>query len=274
MTPPRRNHPSDPPPAADAARLAAIDASVARPLRLAGMLSAAASLLWPAQAALVAWAIAGWVTGAAGGAGTLWAALGFLALGAARALLEDRAGARLFAAADEVLATERRRLVEAESLRAEEAGERSAAAVAAMAAQKLPALVPYLSRYRPAALRVAVVPPAILALSLSVSWAVALILLVAGPLIPVFMALVGMAAKEASRRQMAEIGDMNTLLMERLAALPDIRLLDARERMAADFAARSEGVRARSMAVLRVAFLSSAVLELFAALGVAMVAVY
>jgi ATP-binding cassette subfamily C protein CydD len=44
--------------------------------------------------------------------------------------------------------------------------------------------------------------------------------------------------------------------------------------MLADFEDRAEGLRARTMAVLRVAFLSSTVLELFSAIGVAMVAVY
>jgi hypothetical protein len=44
--------------------------------------------------------------------------------------------------------------------------------------------------------------------------------------------------------------------------------------MSAEFADRAEALRARTMAVLRVAFLSSTVLELFSAIGVAMVAVY
>jgi ATP-binding cassette subfamily C protein CydD len=73
---------------------------------------------------------------------------------------------------------------------------------------------------------------------------------------------------------MDEIGSLSGLLGERLSALTDIRLLDARARMSADFADRAEALRERTMAVLRVAFLSSTVLELFSAIGVAMVAVY
>ena len=73
---------------------------------------------------------------------------------------------------------------------------------------------------------------------------------------------------------MAEIGSLSALLGERLSALTDIRLLAARGRMLSDFSARSEKLRERTMAVLRIAFLSSTVLELFAAIGVAMVAVY
>jgi len=93
-------------------------------------------------------------------------------------------------------------------------------------------------------------------------------------LIPVFMALVGMAAKDASRRQMTEIGNLNDLLVERLSALVDIRLLGAGDAVMDGFTVQAGDLRQRTMAVLRVAFLSSTVLELFAAIGVAMVAVY
>ncbi|MDF2231999.1 ATP-binding cassette domain-containing protein [Albimonas sp. CAU 1670] len=267
-----------------AMRLAAIEGPVAPFLRRSARLTAAAALLWPVQAGALAWAVAGWVEARASLENGLLAALVFLLAAAIRAALDHRAGALAFEAADRALAAERARLVEAESLRGEAgappgapegaAKGASAAASAAMAAQKLPMLAPYLTRYRPAALRAVVGPLAILAVALPISWAVGLILLVAGPLIPVFMALIGVAASKASRRQLDEISDLNALLMERLAALPDIRLLDAGARLERDFAARSDGLRARTMAVLKVAFLSSTVLELFAALGIAIAAVY
>ena len=82
-------------------------------------------------------------------------------------------------------------------------------------------------RYRPARARTMVLPPVILALALWHSWAVALVLLLAGPLIPLFMALVGWAAKEASARQLDEVGQLSDLLVDRLAALPDLRLIGA-----------------------------------------------
>ncbi|KDB05490.1 ABC transporter ATP-binding protein [Defluviimonas sp. 20V17] len=230
-------------------------------------------MLWPMQAALVAWAVSGWLHQAPLSR-TLWAGGGFALLGILRAVLDDLGGALLFRAADKVLAEQRARLVARESLRPPGGAGPSSAELGAIVAQKLPLLVPHLTRYRPARLRVMVLPLIYIALTAWFSWAAALVLIVAGPLIPVFMALIGMAAKDASARQMAEIGDMNALLMDRLSALIDIRLLDATGRSAADFAARAEGLRARTMAVLRIAFLSSTVLELFSALGVAMVAVY
>lgn len=246
----------------------------ARPAQArAGALAVLAGLMWPLQSALVAWAIAGWLHGAPVSQ-SLIAAAGFAAAGILHAVLDMIGGAMLFRAADDVLARERAALIARESLRAPDAPGISSAALGALVAQKLPLLVPHLTRYNPARFRVMVLPLVFVALTGLVSWAAALILIVAGPLIPLFMALVGMAAKEASAKQMAEIGDMNALLMDRLAALIDIRLLDATERTARDFADRAEGLRARTMAVLRIAFLSSTVLELFSALGVAMMAVY
>ncbi|TDE35937.1 ABC transporter ATP-binding protein/permease [Antarcticimicrobium sediminis] len=240
-------------------------------LRAASIWSAFSGVLWPVQAALIAWVIQGWAAGGIGAAG--WAAAaGFALLGLLRATADRVAGRRAFAAADLVVAAERKVLLDRESLRSDRAV--SSADLAALLSEKLALLMPYVSRYRPAMARVMVLPLLYLALTASLSWAAALVLLLAGPLIPVFMALVGMAAKEASARQMVEIGDMNTLLIDRIAALPDIRILDATEKSRADFAALAEGVRRRTMVVLRVAFLSSTLLELFSAIGVAMVAVY
>ncbi|WP_102226100.1 ABC transporter ATP-binding protein/permease [Acidimangrovimonas sediminis] len=267
----RRRRPSGP--------LAAIEAPARAAQARAGRLAILGGLLWPVQAALVAWAIAGWLTHAPL-AHSLVAGAGFAVAGILRALLDQWGGAILFRAADEVLASERAAAIARESLRSAGGvtggadGGPSSAALGALVAQKLPLLVPYLTHYRPARFRVMVLPFVFIALTAWVSWVAALILVVAGPLIPLFMALVGMAAKEASARQMVEIGDMNALLMDRLAALADIRLLDATERTARDFGARAEGLRVRTMAVLRIAFLSSTVLELFSALGVAMMAVY
>lgn len=232
----------------------------------------AAGLVWPLQAWVVAVLIASWLDGRVSVASSLISALTFFVLAVVRALLDHRAGAVVFSAAERVMAAERAAAVTRESRRA--VGGPASAVLGALVAQKLPMLLPYLTGYRPAKFRTAVLPVVIFAITLWLSWAAALVLLVAGPMIPVFMTLIGMQAKEASQKHMAEIGDLNSLLMERLGALVDIRLLDAGGRVARDFEVRAEGLRARTMAVLKIAFLSSTVLELFASIGIAMVAVY
>jgi ATP-binding cassette subfamily C protein CydD len=256
------------------ARLARAMAPEARGIRMAAALTVVAGLAWPVMAAAVARVFGALVEGRATPA-TIWGmgAL-FVGAGALRICAGHRAARRLDLAADRILARERAALLASQDRLAPRAERATSAATAAMLTDKLPLLRPAIVRHRPAALRAAILPLVYLALALPFSWAVALILAVAGPLIPVFMALVGLAAREASERQMDEIGSLSGLLGERLSALTDIRLLDARRRMGAEFADRAEALRARTMAVLRVAFLSSTVLEFFSALGVAMVAVY
>ncbi|MCB1353722.1 MAG: ATP-binding cassette domain-containing protein [Rhodobacteraceae bacterium] len=257
-------------------RLKALVSPVKARLSRAGGLVVAAELLWIPQAGVIALGLGGLLDAGATALDPFLAAGLFALLGLLRHGLDAWAARLTFEAADAVVAGARAELVAAESLRSPQDGARPASAeIAALAGEKLAALRPYLLRYRPAQLRVMTVPFVIaVAAVLPVSWAVFLILMVAGPLIPVFMALVGFAAREASEKQMVEVGQLNALLLERLAALVDIRLLDARARAVSGFAAAADGLRARTMAVLRIAFLSSTVLELFSALGVAMVAVY
>lgn len=238
-------------------------------LRRIAALSVAAGLIWPLQAGLVAWAIGGAL---AGGGPILLPVLGFALLGLARAGLGLWADARAQALAQAVIGDLRAQIVTREAGFAP--GQAGPGAVAALAGEKLAALAPWLLRYAPARARVMVLPLVFLALVLPFSWGAALILLISGPLIPVFMALVGLAAKEASARQLDGIAGLNDLLIDRLGAVLDIRVLGATAAVETGFSAAARGLRRRSMAVLRLAFLSSTVLELFAAIGIAMMAVY
>lgn len=242
--------------------------------RLGSWLAVLAALLWIPQAALLAALVAAIADGAPAAA-ALPPALGALCLGLLRAGLDAAAGRFVFAAARAETSRLRREAVAALACRSPlDPGRPASGAAAAAVTEQAEAVLPYLARFRPARLRAAVVPPAILLAVLSQSWLAALILLIAAPLIPLFMALIGLRAKEASEAQMLEIGGMNAVLLDRLRGLATIRAFDAVEDTAARLHATAQSLRRRSMAVLRIAFLSSAVLELFASLGVAMVAVY
>lgn len=240
--------------------------------RSGAVLSVAASLIWLPQAWIVASVLASLLeqTDIA-----VWAfAFGFLVLGISRAALSRGAQKQLSAAAERTIQARRHEITATEATMSAPSQFGGAGAIAALSTEKLEALRPYLLRYRPARMRVMVVPLVILGITAWFSWAAAIVLLAAGPLIPLFMALVGWAAKEASAKQMVEIGSLNDLLADRLAALSDLKLIGAGPQVIDGFAEASENLRHRTMAVLRIAFLSSTVLELFAALGVAMIAVW
>lgn len=257
-----------------AARLRALAAPQRRRLRISAGCAAFAEALWLVQAGALAWSLAGLADGQTGAGGLGAAALIVAAVGLARALLSLRASRLAETAADHVIAATRAPLLARNLRLAPGAGTPASAAVAALLTDKLAMLRPWLLRWHMAEARVMVVPLLILLVSGVISWVAALVLMISGPLIPVFMALVGLAARDASARQMDEIASLNTLLMDRLQALVDIRLLRARPAMLADFTRRADDLRDRTMTVLRIAFLSSAVLELFAALGVAIMAVF
>lgn len=88
------------------------------------------------------------------------------------------------------------------------------------------------------------------------------------------MAIVGWRARAASEAHLGELGRLQGFLLDRLRGLGTLRDLRAVDRTARRLDEASNALRCRIMRVLRIAFVSSAVLELFSALGVAMVAVY
>lgn len=244
------------------------------PPRLAAFVQGAAALLWLPQAALLAWAVEGLGAGT-GVAAVLWPAGGIVLLGLLRAVCEAWGARRVFAGARAALTELRTRVAAALAARSPLDRARPASGLAAsVIAEQAEAVVPYLVRYGPARWRAMVVPLAILPVVAGFSWVAALVLLVAAPLIPLFMAIVGWRARAASEAQLVETGGMNAFLLDRLRGLPTLRALGAIDATALRLGAAAEALRQRTMAVLRIAFLSSAVLELFSALGVAMVAAY
>jgi ATP-binding cassette subfamily C protein CydD len=238
------------------------------------LVQGAAALLWLPQAALLAWAVGRLAAGAGIEAMGLPAA-GIVLLGALRAACEAWGMRRVHAAARARLSVLRAEVALALSARSPlDSGRPASGLAASVIAEQAEAVVPFLVRYGPARWRASVVPVVILALVAGFSWMAALVLLVAAPLIPLFMAMVGWRARAASQAQMIELGSMNGFLLDRLRGLATLRSLDAVDATARRLGDSAEGLRLRTMAVLRIAFLSSAVLELFSALGVAMVAAY
>ncbi|MBN8739773.1 MAG: thiol reductant ABC exporter subunit CydD [Lysobacterales bacterium 69-70] len=147
-------------------------------------------------------------------------------------------------------------------------------ALATVAVEQVDALDGYVARYLPQRHVAAFVPLLLWLLVLPRSWLAALLLLATAPLIPLFMLLVGRGAARASEAQAGALGRLGAQFLDLLRGLPTLRLLGATARGAARLAASAEDYRQRMLAVLRLAFLSAAVLELFASIGIALVALY
>ena len=243
-------------------------------LKRGAILQVLAALLWLPQAGILAYAI-GRLADTGFDNSIYYAAVAVFLTGCLRSLLDSAGAIRAFDAARVELTRLREKAVAALSSRSPLDAKRAASGEAAsIIAEQAEMVVPYLSRFVPVRMRVMLVPLAILAVVLWFSWAAALVLLVAAPLIPIFMALIGWRAKAASEKQLVALGGMNGFLLDRLRGLATIRTFHAVDMTAVRLRDSAETLRTKTMAVLRIAFLSSAVLELFAALGVAMVAVY
>lgn len=121
----------------------------------------------------------------------------------------------------------------------------------------------------------AVASPLMIALIVAfASWVCAAIMLVTLVPFGVGMAFAGLAGKAEAERQLEALSRLSGLFVDRVATLPVVLAFGAEDRVTRQIGEAAREVASRTMQVLRVAFLSSAVLEFFAALSVALVAVY
>lgn len=255
--------------------LDALAAPATRARRLAGVAVAVSGVLVLAQAAAIAWLLQAVLVQHLAlaqlrdvGAGLVCALVG-------RALLNAWAQSLTGEVADvarrELRARIARRLVQHGPvwLRRQRSGELGELSLA-----HTDALEGYFVGYQLARTEMLLVPPLILIAVFSVDWVVGLVLLLTAPLIPFFMMLVGWGAEAAGRDQLSELARMGGHFADRLKGLGLLRVYGRGEAELSGIAAAAEGVRERSLKVLRIAFLSSTVLEFFASVSVAIVALY
>jgi ATP-binding cassette subfamily C protein CydD len=152
--------------------------------------------------------------------------------------------------------------------------QRASGELASQILDQVEALDGYFARFVPAMISAAVVPIAFAIGLMPVDLVVGLLLLLTAPMIPVFMALAGWGAEAASRQHLTALSRLSGLFADRIRGLVVLKLFGRAEDEIARVRAASDEFASRTLAVLRIAFLSSAVLEFFAALGVAGVALY
>jgi thiol reductant ABC exporter CydD subunit len=135
------------------------------------------------------------------------------------------------------------------------------------------ALDAYVAQYLPAAALAAVVPWLVLAAVVWTDPLSGLVLLLTGPLVPLFTWLIGSAARDETRRQWRTLSRLSAHFFDTLSALPTLRAFGAVEAEAALLEQAADRHRQTTLRVLRLAFASSFVLEAVATLGTAVVAV-
>lgn len=153
-------------------------------------------------------------------------------------------------------------------------GDQRSGELSSILLEQIEALDGFFARYLPQMALAAMLPLVILAFIFPVNWAAGLIFLITAPLVPLFMALVGTRAAEANRRNFAALSQLGSHFLDVVQGIVTLKLFDRSRAQVEVIEAGADEFRQRTMQVLRLAFLSSAVLEFFASISIAVVAVY
>ncbi len=152
--------------------------------------------------------------------------------------------------------------------------DRHSGGLAGQLTEQVEALDGYYARFLPQMAVAVLVPLVVVAVVLWLDWLAALFLIAAAPLIPAFMVLVGMGAERLNRSQFEAVTRLAGHFLDRVRGLATLQLFGHAQRSVSEVIAASDDYRRRSLRTLRVAFLSSAVLEFFASVAIAVVAIY
>ncbi len=145
--------------------------------------------------------------------------------------------------------------------------------LATLAVRGIDALDAYYGRYLPQVVLAAVVPLIVLVAVFSADWVSGAIMLATLPLVPIFMALVGMETQARTDRQLKALQVLSGHFLDVVRGLPTLKVFGRSRAQFATIRTVADSYRQKMMAALKVTFLSSLVLELLASVSVALVAV-
>ncbi|QTP54948.1 thiol reductant ABC exporter subunit CydD [Billgrantia sulfidoxydans] len=255
--------------------LAAHAAAQRRWLGLAALAGIAVGALTVVQMTLLAWIVSRLLVAGDSLAALTWAFVALVAALLARALCQWGQEAAGQEASLNIRQSVRDELLEhLDAMGPVRAGARHSASLASQLIEQVEAFDGYFARFLPQLRLSVAIPLLILVVVLWLDWLAALFLLLAAPLIPLFMALVGMGAERLNREQFAAVTRLAGHFLDRVRGIATLQLFHQTREAGAEVHAAADRYRRLSMRTLRVAFLSSAVLEFFASVSIAVVAIY
>ena len=198
----------------------------------------------------------------------LWLA-GLFAVRAVLAWTSERVAAR---AGVEVTAALRERLL-ARWLTAPAEQRPAPDRAVTLAAHGAASVEPYAARFLPALVAGVVVPALAVGALLWVDWVSALVVVLTLPLLPFFAALIGRTTQDETERRWSALSSLAGHFLDVMRGLPTLVAYGRAERQVDVIGEVSQQHRRATMRTLRLAFASSAALELLASISVAIVAV-
>ena len=151
--------------------------------------------------------------------------------------------------------------------------EQSSGDLISTSVQGVEALDAFTGQYLPQAALAGLIPLSILIVVFPIDLLSGIIFLLTGPLIPLFMTLIGKAAETVTRQQYTALGRMSAYFLDTLQGLTTLKQFNQSQNRVERIAAISESYREKTMQVLRLTFLSALALELAATLSTAVIAV-
>jgi ATP-binding cassette, subfamily C, bacterial CydD len=145
--------------------------------------------------------------------------------------------------------------------------------IAHTAVDAVESLDAYYARYLPQRAIASLLPFTILAVVFPLDWISGLVLLLTAVFLPVSMFMIGQESLERNRRLWGRLALMSGRFLDVIQGLSTVRMFGAARREAREIERASDEYRILTMSVLRVAFLSSFMLELISAVSIAIVAV-
>ncbi|WP_329134060.1 thiol reductant ABC exporter subunit CydD [Streptomyces sp. NBC_01476] len=142
-----------------------------------------------------------------------------------------------------------------------------------LATRGVDALDDYFARYLPQLGLAVVVPAVVLTRIGTADWISAGIIVVTLPLIPLFMVLIGWVTRDRMDRQWRLLGRLSGHFLDVVAGLPTLKVFGRAKAQTEKIREITGDYRRATLRTLRIAFLSSFVLELLATISVALVAV-
>jgi thiol reductant ABC exporter CydD subunit len=145
--------------------------------------------------------------------------------------------------------------------------------VATLATTGVDALDGYYARYLPQLVLAAIVPAMLLVVIARADWLSAVLLVITLPLIPVFMVLIGATTKQKTQERLRALQVLSGHFLDVVSGLTTLKVFNRSKAQSDTIAEITDEYRKTTIATLRIAFLSSLVLELVASVAVALVAV-
>ncbi len=153
-------------------------------------------------------------------------------------------------------------------------GSRHTGELAAIAIDRVEAMDGFHARWLPATI-LAILGPVLIGIAVfRVDWRSGVILAIAGLFVPFAMAISGIGAGLAAKRQFVALTRLQVRFLDRIRGISTIVLAGRTADEAAALTAAADELRRRTMRVLRVAFLSSTALDLAAAAALILIVIH